>query len=234
MKIGVLSDIHGNHYALQEVLRVARIEKIEQLLLLGDFVGYYYHPDIVMEMLADWDCISVRGNHEMILSQILGNEKPEAEIRKKYGSGHRLAIEKLSNTTVQTLVTAPDQRKIEIDNVKILMCHGSPWDANFYLYPDSEREMLDRCEDTSVDFVLVGHSHYPFVYRNKFSTLVNVGSVGQSRSMGGMASWLVINSANNTFELKATSYATEELEREIDRIDPEIRYLKDILKRNRN
>ena len=45
MKIAIISDLHGNHYALEEVLKEARTEKIEKILVLGDIVGYYCNPE---------------------------------------------------------------------------------------------------------------------------------------------------------------------------------------------
>lgn len=232
MKIGVLSDIHGNHYALSEVLKIAKQEKVDKLLVLGDMVGYYYHPDKVLEMLAEWDCVLIKGNHEKILEQILNKEKTEIEVQKKYGSGHKLALEKLSKAQLQKIISLPEQNKIRLNNVNLLMCHGSPWDTDFYLYPDTKKEILDKCDTNDADFVLIGHSHYSFVHRNKNSTLINIGSVGQSRYMGGIANWVLINSINKTFELKATPYAISALLKEVEQIDPEIHYLKEILLRN--
>ena len=232
MKIGILSDIHGNHYALAEVLRIARKEKIQKLLILGDLVGYYYHPEKALEMLKEWDMVFIKGNHEKILEQLLLKSKQGSDVQKKYGSGHSFALKNLSTDQLQVLITAPDQQKITFDNVKLLMCHGSPWDPDLYLYPDSEGEILDKCNVKDVDFVLTGHSHYPFVYRNQNSVLINVGSVGQSRNMGGLASWVLINTTNKCFELKATPYNITPLLKEIEIIDPEITYLKDILTRN--
>ncbi len=45
MKIAILSDIHGNQYALKQVLDCARRDDIEKIFILGDFVGYYYSPE---------------------------------------------------------------------------------------------------------------------------------------------------------------------------------------------
>ena len=70
MKVAVLSDIHGNHYALKEVLNIARNEKVEKLLVLGDIVGYYYHPEKVMDMIKDWDYELIKGNHEILLEKL--------------------------------------------------------------------------------------------------------------------------------------------------------------------
>ena len=231
MKLAVLSDIHGNHYALEEVLLVAKKIGVQQLLILGDIVGYYYHPELVMAMLSDWTHELIRGNHEKLLVQLLSGEIEQDILTKKYGSGHQLAIEKLSAEQISILVNAPESKKIKIDGVDILMCHGSNWDSGCYIYPDSSIEILEKCNEPLIDFVLIGHSHYPFVLRNKNSTLINVGSVGQSRVLGGVANWLVINTDNKCFELMATPYDVKPLLAEINAIDPELYYLKNILKR---
>ncbi len=206
MRIAVLSDIHGNEQALKEVLRIAKNEKVDKLLILGDFVGYYYHPDKVLEMLREWDPISIKGNHELMLEQIVAGAMDESKSRLKYGSGHRFALEKLSKQQLEELRYLPESREVEIDGVKIQMYHGSPMDPGQYLYPTTEKNILDNCDSSRCDFVLIGHSHYSFVHRNKNSTLINVGSVGQSRSMGGVAYWAIIHTENKSFEIKATAY----------------------------
>jgi putative phosphoesterase len=234
MKVAILSDIHGNDYALKEVLRIAGKEKVDKLLILGDFVGYYYNPDNVLKMLAEWDCVSIKGNHEVIIEKIAAGITDESSSRLKYGSGHRLAIERLSKQQLEELRNLPEKRVVEIDGMKIQMCHGSPWDANQYLYPNTEKDVLDKCNNAACDFVLTGHSHYSFVYRNEDSTLINAGSVGQSRSMGGIAYWAIINTESRGFEIKATAYDVKPLIAEIEHTDPSVTYLKDVLLRNRH
>ncbi len=234
MKIAVISDIHGNDTALDEVLKAARKEKVEKLLVLGDICGYYYHADKALHMIEAWDHEFIRGNHERILLQMKNGQIEEQTIRKKYGSGHRLALENLSESEIKKITQAPDQLKLQLDNTVILMCHGSPINADQYLYPDSDGLLLNNCDVEGVNFVLVGHSHYPFLFQNKSSLLINAGSVGQSRIAGGQASWVTINTANRVIEMRSTPYSTEKLEREIEVNDPDVPYLREILKRNRN
>ena len=233
MKIGILADIHGNQYALEEVLLSARKEKIEKLLVLGDIVGYYYHPEKVLEKLNDWDFDFIKGNHENILIKLISKEITASAIRSKYGSGHQKAIEQLSNHQIEFLIHAPENQKLEIQGSSILICHVTPWQSDFYLYPDSPKEILDKCDIPDIDFVFTGHSHHAFVHFGKESLLVGVGSVGQNRSIGGVASWAILNTANGTIQLKSTPYDVSPLLYEIQRHDPDIEYLKDILVRNR-
>lgn len=232
MKIGIISDIHGNHYALEQVLASAKQNKIDKLLILGDMVGYYYHPDTAMDMLKNWDYDLIRGNHERIMEQLAVGDIEISSLKEKYGTSHQIAIEKLSQPQFNELVNAPEKKVIEVDGVNILMCHGSNWDPNYYLYPDTSIKVLEKCNEPAMDFVVIGHSHYQFAYRNTKSTLINVGSVGQSRSVGGVANWAVINTLNKSFELKSTTYDTSRLLQEIKRVNPKVNYLQEILKRN--
>ncbi len=231
MKIAVISDIHGNSYALNAVLEDAKLNKVERLFILGDIVGYYYSPQIVLDLLSEWLYDIIIGNHENILEALLTGRVPHEDIISKYGSGHQKALNYLSKQQLQFLTRLPDTLSIEIDHIRFLLCHGSPWSTDFYLYPDVSLDILERCNNYDYDFIFVGHSHYQFAAKLDSKTLINVGSVGQSRQKGGIANWALINTQNKVFELKATKYDTTELEKEILTNDPKNSYLLNILKR---
>lgn len=231
MKIAVISDIHGNHDALVEVLKGAKRENIEHLLVLGDIVGYYYHPDKILEELSNWNYDIIKGNHEKILDELIANSKIGLSIRKKYGSGHQEAINKLTSDQLKFLSGLPETMSVEFDGVSILMCHGSPWSNDYYIYPDSEKEIIHRCDSKDHDFVLIGHSHYAFSIKNANSTLINPGSVGQSRQVGGKAAWAIIDTLDKSYQLKTTDYSTEKLLKEILEKDSDMGYLSKILNR---
>jgi predicted phosphodiesterase len=64
------------------------------------------------------------------------------------------------------------------------------------------------------------------------TTIVNPGSVGQSRMKGGIANWAIINTNNKTVELKSTKYKVDDLILEVKKRDPQNPYLVNILLRN--
>lgn len=234
MKIAILSDIHGNHYALKQVLLDAKKYKIEKLLILGDIVGYYYYPDRVLSFLNCWNYDFVRGNHEVLLKRVLNGDMKIETLTKKYGSGHELALNNLTNSQLDYLINSPDKKELIFDGVKVLICHGSNWDPNYYLYPNTEKEILDRTGEVKTDFVFVGHSHHPFVHENKTNTLINAGSVGQSRKKGGVANWVILDTSDKSFEIKETKYDTSTLISDIKKLDPKNEYLIKVLRRNNN
>jgi putative phosphoesterase len=232
MKIAVLSDIHANKYALSAVLRGARKEGVAKILVLGDLVGYYYHPLECWQMLSEWDTSFVRGNHEIMLKSLLDGRCPAEELKKKYGSGVDIARNTLPQDVIERLINAPDRMEVELATLRILMCHGAPWDPDTYLYPDTVAEILQKCGEPGFDFVCVGHSHYSFAVRTAHGMLINAGSVGQSRVTGGIASWCSINSSSKTFQLKSTPYDTSQLIDEVKQTDPANNYLHEVLLRH--
>lgn len=234
MKIAVLSDIHGNASALIKVLAEAKRNDVQQLLILGDIVGYYYHPNIVLEKLSEWECHWVFGNHEILLQSFIdGDESVKQQLRKKYGSGFDHCIEKLSREQLLFIKNLLEVKDVLIERTKIKLCHGTPWDYNEYLYPDASKDKLNQCNEVGLDFVLMGHTHYPFVYKGNDTLIANVGSVGQSRVMGGIANWSIINTSNKTYTAKYTPYDVKDLKKEAQKNNPELPYLWEILDRNR-
>ena len=232
MKIAVISDIHGNYDALVAVLKKAKNEGVEHLLVLGDIVGYYYHPDKILNALSQWSCDIIKGNHEHILEDLIANPLLGDAIRLKYGSGHKDAIEKLSSQQLDFLRDLPETKSVQFDETSLLMSHGSPWSNDYYIYPDCENDIILKCDSETHDFVLIGHSHYAFAVKNKNSVLINPGSVGQSRQTGGKASWCIINTENGCFQMLSTDYSVAKLIQEISEKDSEIEYLTKVLIRN--
>lgn len=232
MRIAVISDIHGNYDALVEVLKCAKKENVDHLLILGDIVGYYYHPNKILALISEWSFDIIKGNHEKILEDLIANPSLGASTRLKYGSGHQEAINKLTKQQLSFLSGLPETKSVQFDEVRILMCHGSPWSNDYYIYPDCEKAILSKCNSNEHDFVLIGHSHYAFAIKTENSILINPGSVGQSRQVGGKATWCIINTVNRCFQMLTTDYNAENLLKEIAEKDKDIEYLTKVLIRN--
>jgi putative phosphoesterase len=229
MKIAVISDIHGNYDALVSVLTEAKKADVKHLLILGDIVGYYYHPDKILHELSQWSCDFIKGNHELILENLIHDPSKSDSIRLKYGSGHNEALKKLTTKQLEFLKNLPITKTVEFDNLTFLMSHGSPWSNDFYIYPDCKQNIVKKCDSKVHDFVLIGHSHYAFAIKNTNSVLLNPGSVGQSRQKGGKASWCIIDTENGCFQMLSTDYSVNVLIKEIAIKDFDIEYLTSVL-----
>ena len=233
MKIAVISDIHGNDEALKVVLEEAKRDSVCRIFVLGDIVGYYYHPDKVIKLLDCWQKDIVGGNHEQMLKDIQEKKISLEEITNKFGSGIKHAFAKLTTKRINELVNLPLIKQVDFDKVKFLLCHATPWNHEYYIYPDMKEGSLDKFSKYQADFIFLGHTHYPYIYQKNKQMIVNVGSVGQSREIGGLASWTIIDTANRVLKLKATPYDTEDLIEEVKKNDPQLPYLYQVLTRNR-
>lgn len=233
MRIAVLSDIHGNIFALDAVINQIQQKQIDRIFFLGDLIGYYYHPKLIYQKLKELNATMILGNHEHLFFDCLDGLITTDSLRIRYGSGHKMAIEQFSSLEIRELRKLPNQHLETIDDLSIACYHGSPFDKDFYLYPDSEQEVLKMCE-TGADFTFVGHSHYPFIAQMSKGLLVNVGSVGQSRKIGGIANWCLLNLNNGIIEMQSTPYNVNSLLTLVNNYDPDITYLSNILKRGMN
>ena len=83
MKIAVLSDFHGNHDAFTAIKSELDTLDIDLLFCLGDYVGYYYQPHLILKSLEEYETVMLKGNHESMLFDLIdGNlavdDLPEA------------------------------------------------------------------------------------------------------------------------------------------------------------
>jgi len=231
MRIGLLGDVHGNALALAAVLDAARDSGIDKLCLTGDFVGYYYEPGRVIEMLSDWDCHAVRGNHEDMFLECVTDESAIEQCRQRYGSGIEFAIQGLSPEQVDYIRGLPSTLTVELDGKSLLLAHGAPWDTDFYVYPDSSQDLWERVVEGGTDYVVLGHTHYQLAKRIGNTLVVNPGSVGQPRDRKPGAAWAILETETGSLEHRTESYDIQCVAKQAQSIDPQWPYLWKVLTR---
>lgn len=231
-KVGIISDIHGNADALRAVLDVAHQLDVSNFLVLGDIVGYYYEPSACLDLLCSLDAVMIRGNHETLLQEVRQDASLLSDLYSRYGSGHRIALEKLSSSQLDLLVNLPDSAEwVGPAGEHYLLCHGSPWDPNLYIYPDSEKNILERAL-AKYQAVFSGHTHYQFEYRGREGLFLNPGSVGQPRDTGRRgACWAIYDTESHCSTLMDTPYDKQRLFDQIEFFDPKHPYLRTVLGR---
>ena len=231
MKLALLGDIHGNDDALRTVLAAASSFGADELLITGDLVGYYFAPREVLKLLQPWRRHVVRGNHEDMLNAARSDRGFLTEVDARYGSGLRIAIDQLNEEQLDELCSLPHPLKLEIDGCKILLCHGAPWDNDYYVYPDAVPEMLERCAIQDFDLVVMGHTHYPMQHAIGKTLLVNPGSVGQPRNRQPGAHWALFDTKNRSLEFRQEQYDSSALVLECQQRNPKLPYLAKVLTR---
>ena len=64
MGIAIISDIHANLEALEAALKCIDEEKADEILCLGDVVGYGAEPRECITKVQDLGCVVLAGNHD--------------------------------------------------------------------------------------------------------------------------------------------------------------------------
>ncbi|HWG85043.1 MAG TPA: metallophosphoesterase, partial [Deinococcales bacterium] len=72
MRTLVLGDIHANAPALEAVLAHARAQRFDDVVFVGDAVGYGPHPVEVLDWLQALNARCVLGNHDVWLIGLAG------------------------------------------------------------------------------------------------------------------------------------------------------------------
>jgi len=194
MKIGFVSDAHGNPLGLARCLAALDKEGAARRYFLGDAVGYLPEANEVLSLLDSCQAICIRGNHEAML---LG-ELPLPEDRDRV---YRLAEARarLLPKWRSWIETWPVRLEIELDGARLLLVHGSPSDPlQGYVYPDGD---LSAFRELPCEFLLMGQTHRPFVASAGAVEVVNVGSSGLPRDVGHVASCAIYDTASRGFEI---------------------------------
>lgn len=157
MRIGIVSDIHGNYVALRAVLE--HMGSIDALWCLGDLVGYGPQPNEVVATVSHFPHLCVPGNHDW---GMLGRLNPESFNRdarallewtgKALTDEHRSYIETLP-VTLSALSSS------------ITLVHASPRDPMWEYLLD----LFDAAECFPLfasRYCFVGHTHVPLVFRD--------------------------------------------------------------------
>ncbi len=229
MKVALLSDIHANEVALAAVLEQARRQGAERLLCCGDFVGYYHAPVAMLALLDKWPWEGIRGNHEQMLEQHLSGTDRDA-IHGRYGSGIAIAA-RMPEAARARLLSLPPRLELEMEGRRVLLCHGSAWDPDHYVYPDAPEEERRRMASGGEDLVVYGHSHYPSLWRIGHTLVVNPGSVGQPRDRKPGACWGLWDTRSMDVTLQRTAFDASLIAERARWIDPHLPYLAEVLTR---
>ena len=215
MKVCVMSDIHGNYDALKACIEEAKKLNVEKFFCLGDYVGYYYEPDKCIDLLISLKAICIRGNHEKILLNLIKNKKKLEYFISKYGNGIKIALKKLKKKHINFIKKLPNTKRIIINKKKILLCHGSPWKNNEYIYPNKFNKFKTKLDQYNFDNILLGHTHIQMKKKISSKLILNPGSIGQPRDGEGLIKWLIIDYSTMRYEFKKTFFDNSRITRQV-------------------
>jgi predicted phosphodiesterase len=218
LRIAVLSDIHGNLEALKSVKDDLETQNIDQVICLGDNVGYGPDPESVVSLIREEEYRSVLGNHEFALR----DERGRRWLNFQAAENNEATQELLSSENMQYSCSLPGY--IEVDGAHFV--HGYPKDNVFrYLNRQPDATLLKLFESSHAKLFFIGHTHKlqmitaikGEVVRGKLEIcaldlhseqkyIFNCGSVGQPRDTDNRAKYLIWDSERQSVEVRAVEY----------------------------
>ena len=227
MRIGFVSDVHGNLEALQTCLQELDRSGLDRLVFLGDAVGYGANPNEVCDLLRARTDVAILGNHDaaVVDRMDLGTYYPQAR------QALRWCQARLSAANGRWLRALPYTHK-EGEAPSLGFCHGSPRqpEAFEYLVAPAQVEALLPQADALADITFIGHSHLQLAFglarqqgaaavdsfvapelhcEASHRYIVTVGSVGQPRDRDPRACCGTFDSATRRFVYHRLDYDIE-------------------------
>ena len=224
--LAIISDIHSNVEALTAVLSDIKSRKVDQIICLGDVIGYGPQPKECLDLIMENVSVTLMGNHDYAVLYEpnkfnMGAEaacfwtrqqlENETDIAKRAA---RWAF--LGNLNVKYTMSGDS-----LGMGEMIFVHGSPRrPINEYIFPDDVYNVPNKIHslfERIPHLCFVGHTHLPGVFVDSpdfyspdelemvfevnptRKALINVGSVGQPRDRNLQAAYVLVESGKITF-----------------------------------
>ncbi|MGA8535642.1 MAG: metallophosphoesterase family protein [Candidatus Tumulicola sp.] len=199
MRLGVLSDIHGNLAGLDACLADLHAQGgADAVVAAGDLCLDGPKPKKVLQRLEQLGVACLRGNTE----RYIADGHPE--------TGETLVQARLSWTRrdlgekwVDWLRDLPFALRIGDNGNQLLVVHANPKTDDEHLWPDADDATLDRLiGDESATAIAFGHLHLPYVRMWRGKLLVNVASAGLPKDGDPRACYAILTERDGGWQVK--------------------------------
>ena len=222
MRVAVISDIHANIEAFQAVLCDLE-HRADQVLNLGDLVGYNASPNECVELARKTEMHSIQGNHDLAICN--------PKLAEKFNIYAYKAIlwtkKTLTEENTRFLCSLAESFMTSCG----LVCHGSPEGILHYIELHFQaRAILKKMKKRfwgETNVCLFGHTHKSKIWRmdvrgkvapvdiptngvirldREEFYLLNPGSVGQPRDGDPRSSYFIFDTESKTVSFRLVEY----------------------------
>jgi len=182
MKIGILSDAHGNPHGLTRCLTALTQEGAEKVYFLGDAIGYLPDWEEVLRILSTNNIVCIRGNHETMV------------IDSRPIPRERDALYQLSSLREAGVPPAIQQWPLSWRTTPgLFFTHSLGW----------------KPPPPHIVWAFEGHTHHPSIRKafpwsianTRSVSRVNVGSCGLPRDQGDLAACALLDLSKGQCEI---------------------------------
>lgn len=199
MKLAFFGGIYSNHLALAAAIADARSRGVDAMWCLGDLGAFGPHPDRTCELIRENNISVVQGNYDHSIGHSLndcqcGYTDPRDNLFAQLSYDYTLAH--TSDDHRAWMRTLPAQQRLELDGVRLLLCHGSPRRTNEFLWESttSTQFLAKLCNDFECDLILGTHTglHWQRACPTRSCGFINVGVLGRPENDGTTNVWYTL------------------------------------------
>jgi len=224
-RVALISDLHSNIEALEQVLKDISSQGITAVYCLGDLIGYGPDPREMIRHAFDWKW-SLRGNHEDALLFLALDFNPEAAQAIDWTRNQLNDPKSAKEENHRMWNFLGDLSELKEEDGAIFL-HASPRNhTKEYVRPHDvqDHEKMEEIFSMIKHICFCGHTHEPGVFTqdlkfypprafaNKVKLAdgrkyyVNIGSVGQPRDRDTRSCYIVWDPEGQVVEYRRVEY----------------------------
>lgn len=197
MRYALLSDIHGNIYALKECLKIIDQKNIDEIIWVGDYVTDFPNGHDVIELVRSYElkykCYIIRGNRD----QKIIDYKNGKDFYLTEKSNVEFTYNCLKEDDIKWLESLPEKIIINAPNNKLI-----------YVTHKCVYDFIENCR-----YKVSGHIHKQSIQEIDNVKYINPGSIGINTDGCFGAQFILMEITNNSekFEKYKIEYDTTDL-----------------------
>jgi putative phosphoesterase len=214
-RVAILSDVHGNAAALEEVRKAIRKERPDAVMIAGDLVLNGPEPSAAVDGVRELEAegaIVVQGNTDVAVADFdysaafpwLTDGVPDT-----FRAAAEWAHDELGDDRLAWLRRLPSERRLRLEDTMLLACHASPGSqTQGFDQALDPSVILERASRTDARVICCGHTHLPEVRDLGWKLIVNDGSAGYIFDGDPTASWalVTVDEDDVTAEIRRTPF----------------------------
>ncbi len=237
MRYALISDIHANRHAFEAALNDIDRANVDMVLCLGDIVGYGPCPVEVMDIAYEHIDVSVLGNHDAVVCNKFSSAYFNPQAKR--------IIEWTRDSMRESDVDYFNAQAYLIDGDHFKCAHSNFVQPDSFGYVMSPEDAYNNFQAVDDDLLFVGHTHVAGAHvlskgnhvewlaadntssmiklqKNK-RYLINVGSIGVSRTEVFKANFCIYDSEAKTVEFRVIDFDIDAFLDDIRELDkPEV------------
>lgn len=216
IKVAIISDIHGNSIALEEILKDAKKNNVDDYIFSGDLVNDLPFGNETLEIVKSTSDKVLKGNKEQYLIEY---EQEKYDWKNIQFNNTRFMYNELSEENREYIRKLPHVLNVEYEGVKLLVAHGSPKSVEELLNQWNTELIKKYVDELEADCLIFGHTHEKMWYEEiNGKIVINAGCAGVSPYYIGKAEYVILTIKNGKIEnidLRLVDYNIEDVKQKI-------------------